>query len=68
MLFITPPKLYDFKSPSPSPLIDIMQSLNDILSTEEEKRKMLDPELIRLLDGTPVQQPAPDIKKFEPKK
>lgn len=68
MLFITPPKLYDFKSPSPSPLIDIMQSLNDILSTEEEKRKMLDPELIKLLDGTPVQQPVSDIKKFEPKK
>ena len=68
MLFITPPKIYDFKSPSPSPLIDIMQSLNDILSTEEEKRKMLDPELIKLLDGTPVQQPCPDVKKFEPKK
>lgn len=58
MLFATPPKIDDFRSPSPSPspLIDIMNSLNDILSNEDEKRKFLDPELIRLLDGTPVQQ------------
>ena len=67
MLFLTPPKIHDFKSPSPSPspLLDIMQSLNDILSSEEEKRKVLDPELIKLLDGTPVQTTS---KKFEAKK
>lgn len=70
MLFITPPKIHDFQSPSPSPspLLDIMQSLNDILSTEEEKKKVLDPELIKLLDGTPVQPQTTEVKKFEAKK
>ncbi len=37
MLFLTPPKINETKYSSPSPLIDIMQSLNDILSTDEEK-------------------------------
>jgi len=65
MLFLTPPKIHDFKSPSPSPspLLDIMQSLNDMLADEEVRKKMLDPELIKLLDGTPVQASSP-IKQF----
>mmetsp|Transcript_9993 Transcript_9993/g.11356 ORF Transcript_9993/g.11356 Transcript_9993/m.11356 type:complete len:120 (+) Transcript_9993:276-635(+) len=68
MLFLTPPKIHDFKSPSPSPLLDIMQSLNDILSSEEEKQKILDPELIKLLDVTPVRPIEQETKKFEAKK
>ena len=40
MLFITPPKLNDLQSPaiSPSPLIDIMHSLNNLLPDEEERK------------------------------
>lgn len=70
MLFITPPKIHDFKSPSPSPspLLDIMHSLNNILSDEDEKKKVLDGELIKLLDGTPVQPTQPESKKFVPMK
>jgi hypothetical protein len=69
MLFITPPKLHEFKSPSPSPspILDIMQSLNDLLSDEEERKKFLHPELIKLLDGTPIQNPIP-VKQFVAKK
>lgn len=67
MLFATPPKVDDFKSPSPSPspLIDIMQSLNDILPNEEEKHKLLLPELIKLLDSTHQHH---ESKQFVPKK
>ena len=38
MLFITPPKLHDMHSPaaSPSPLLDIMHSLNSLISDDEE--------------------------------
>ena len=40
MLFITPPKLHDVHSPvaSPSPLLDIMNSLNNLLSDDEERK------------------------------
>lgn len=67
MLFATPPKVDDFNSPSPSPspLIDIMQSLNDILPNEEEKHKLLLPELIKLLDSTHQHH---ESKQFVPKK
>ena len=69
MLFITPPKLHEFKSPSPSPspILDIMQSLNDLLADDEERKKFLHPELIKLLDGTPIQNPVP-TKQFVAKK
>lgn len=70
MLFITPPKIHDIRSPSPSPspLIDIMQSLNNLLSDDEERNKILDKELIKLLDGTPVQPQSQEIKQFVPMK
>lgn len=40
ILFITPPKINDFQSPavSPSPLIDIMHSLNNLLPDDEERK------------------------------
>ena len=40
MLLITPPKIHEFKSPSPSPspLLDIMHSLNNMLSDDDEKK------------------------------
>lgn len=70
MLFLTPPKIHDLKSPepSPSPLIGIMQSLTDMLADDEEKIKAIYPELIKLLENTPVQQLQPQGKQFVPKK
>lgn len=70
MLFLTPPKIHDLKSPepSPSPLIGIMQSLTDMLADDEEKIKAIYPELIKLLENTPVQQLQPQVKQFVPKK
>lgn len=40
MLFITPPKLHDIQSPiaSPSPLLDIMHSLNSLIIDDEERK------------------------------
>ncbi|CAI2367263.1 unnamed protein product [Moneuplotes crassus] len=68
MLFLTPPKINEMKSSSPSPLIDIMKSLNDILSTDEEKKKVLHPDLIKLLEVTPIQLKDSGPKTFEAKK
>jgi hypothetical protein len=70
MLFITPPKINGSEdwSPSPSPLLDVMHSLNTLLDDDAHK-KILDRELIKLLEGTPVQKPQqPGIKKFTAKK
>lgn len=71
MLFITPPKLSDFcsPSPSPSPLLDVMNSLNSLLEDDSERKKLLDNELLKLLEGTPVQKVQPvEPKKFTVKK
>ena len=39
-LFITPPKIngLDSKSPSPSPLLDVMNSLNNLLEDDNERK------------------------------
>ena len=67
MLFITPPKIHEISSPSPSPLIDIMQSINHLLS-DEDQNKMIDNQIMKLLEATPVQCQETEIKQFIPKK
>ena len=71
MLFLTPPKLVDNPlNPNQSPLVEIMDNVNQLITEEDEAKEiLLDKELLQLLNCTPQEQKEKlGIKQFVPKK
>ena len=70
ILFLTPPKLNGSGHPSQSPLIEITDNVNTLLTQNDDTKEiLLDKDLLRLLNGTPQEQKQIlGIKQFIPKK
>ena len=66
MLFLTPPKV----DASESPFIEVMETIGNALKEEnDEKSLLISNDLMKLLDGTPLQQQeALSQKQFIPNK